>query len=367
MNNDQAGFAAAASVNYYRKLDGLRFVAISFVLIEHFAYAIGSKFSAGYYGVDLFFVISGFLITSILLKSKGASFGTAYKRFIGRRTLRIFPLYYLVVVLLYIFNLPEARKYIGYLLTYTYNYVEVFFHVELNPLSHFWSLCVEEQFYLFWPFLVLGLRNNRSLLKVIIIMMIAFAFSQMTFKWWTEMTPYNFVNLLTRMGSLGLGGLGAVLKINNKLPQSLLVNKWVEVFAIVLLAVTLTTSFMFKYVVLGILSLFFVVKAVEDQFQLRSIGNFLSNRYVVYFGSISYGIYVFHLPVGYYLNIYFFSPIWKSIEASALGPLEIIQWQSWIFKLPLFSGITILVAMFSFRFFEKPILSLKDRFFALNQ
>ena len=76
------------------QVDGLRFIAVVFVLIEHFASIIGKYISAGYYGVDLFFVISGFLITGILLNSKG-TFGSVYKKFIGRRTLRIFPLYYL--------------------------------------------------------------------------------------------------------------------------------------------------------------------------------------------------------------------------------------------------------------------------------
>ena len=83
-------------MKHYKQLDGLRFIAVSLVLVEHFATFLGRHISAGYYGVDLFFVISGFLITNILLRSN-ESFGKTYKNFIGRRTLRIFPIYYLTI------------------------------------------------------------------------------------------------------------------------------------------------------------------------------------------------------------------------------------------------------------------------------
>ncbi|RZK26098.1 MAG: acyltransferase, partial [Flavobacterium sp.] len=73
---------------YYPKIDGLRFVAITLVLFEHFPPWIGRYFSGGYYGVDLFFVISGFLITKILYQSKEHNFFKAYMGFLGRRTLR---------------------------------------------------------------------------------------------------------------------------------------------------------------------------------------------------------------------------------------------------------------------------------------
>jgi peptidoglycan/LPS O-acetylase OafA/YrhL len=143
---------------YFDKIDGLRFVAIAFVLIEHFANDIGHRLSAGYYGVDLFFVISGFLITNILLKSKG-SFKQAYTKFLGRRTLRIFPIYYLTIGVLLLLSYDTYKHDALYLLTYTFNYAWVYLDIESNSLSHFWSLAVEEQFYLFWAYVLLVSHN----------------------------------------------------------------------------------------------------------------------------------------------------------------------------------------------------------------
>ncbi len=349
-------------MNYYKKIDGLRFVAISMVLIEHFAYFIGSKFSAGYYGVDLFFVISGFLITSILLNSKDPSFVNAYKKFIGRRTLRIFPLYYLTVTILFLAQVEVAQKYIVFLLTYTYNYVEVYYHVPLNALSHFWSLCVEEQFYLFWPFIVLGFRRKPQILFLIIPVLILFSFSQLTFRWIESLNPYNFVNLITRMGSLGLGAFGALLYKTNRVPDNLLRNRWIEYSVYLLLAFLLATSFQIKYLLLGLCSLYLVLKSVHSEFHFKPLNKMLSARLPVYLGSISYGIYVFHLPVAYFVSEYFFDPFWTSINFGD-SPIGFIRWHSWAVKLPLYSLITIGLAMLSYRFFERPILSLKDKFF----
>jgi peptidoglycan/LPS O-acetylase OafA/YrhL len=115
----------------------------------------------GYYGVDLFFVISGFLITGILLKEPEGNMGTALKRFFGRRALRIFPPYYLLLVVLLIFNMEPARELWVSLFTYTFNYAGTIYkgvHGE-NALFYLWSLSVEEQFYIVWPFLILGLRR----------------------------------------------------------------------------------------------------------------------------------------------------------------------------------------------------------------
>ncbi len=99
----------AETRRYYTHIDGLRALAISLVMIQHFGGELPKYFSAGYYGVDLFFVISGFLITAILLKSQGG-FGTAYKTFMGRRTLRIFPVYYLALAVLFACNFANGAR-----------------------------------------------------------------------------------------------------------------------------------------------------------------------------------------------------------------------------------------------------------------
>lgn len=97
-------------MRYFPQFDGLRMLAVLLVLLHHFARHIGDRFATGYFGVELFFVLSGFLITRILYQSQG-SLGAVYRQFTGRRALRIFPIYYLLLVVLLLAGEPSARQY----------------------------------------------------------------------------------------------------------------------------------------------------------------------------------------------------------------------------------------------------------------
>jgi peptidoglycan/LPS O-acetylase OafA/YrhL len=350
-------------MKHYAKIDGLRFIAICLVLIAHFGSYLDQHIAAGYYGVDLFFVISGFLITTILFKAKG-SFWSSYKNFIGRRTLRIFPIYYITILLLYILQLDAIKSYLGYSLTYTFNYAWVKFSIPFNPVSHFWSLCVEEQFYLFWPFIVLSLNKNYRVLLLLTVFIIIVSFSQMTFGLINEINEYNMVNLLTRMGSLGTGGLAAILFNTNKIPNKFFKSKMVEYFTLFLLIFLLLTNYPFKYILFAYCSFYLVVKCAHSEFNFKIFNEFLKNRTVVFIGSISYGIYVFHLPIGFYVSAYIFDPIWSNIDFKSFGSFEEIKNWAWVIKLPLYSFLSILIASLSFKYIEKPILKLKDRYFS---
>lgn len=350
-------------LKHIKQLDGLRFIAIFLVLLQHFAFFIGNKLNAGYYGVDLFFVISGFLITTILYRSK-ESFWPSYKKFLGRRTLRIFPVYYATIIILYFLDFPNVKEYILYLLTYTHNFAIVYFDIPTSHSTHFWSLSVEEQFYLFWPFLILGLRFKMRILKAIIIILIVLCAAQVMFKLVDFITPYNYYGLIPRAYSLALGGLGALWFAQGKIPLSILKMKWLEPVMIGLLLVLLITQPTIKLVLLPIISLYLILKTAYQGFSFNFINRFLSNDKIVYIGAISYGIYVFHLPLAYYLTTYVFDPyIWKRIDFSVLGPLAKIEFHSWVVKFPLYSAISVLLAHLSFKYFEKPILGLKDKLF----
>jgi peptidoglycan/LPS O-acetylase OafA/YrhL len=195
-------------MRYFKQLDGLRFIAVFLVLIEHFATFAGQHFSAGYYGVDLFFVISGFLITTILIRSN-EPFGKAYKKFIGRRTIRIFPIYYLTILSLYIIGNKDVQQWMVYCITYTYNYAWTYFNIQVNPISHFWSLGVEEQFYLFWPFIILGLRKRTTLLKYVIWLLVVTCGVQLYFHVFKTLA-FSGLGLIPQAYALGIGALGAV-------------------------------------------------------------------------------------------------------------------------------------------------------------
>src|SRR5688572_17459077 len=156
---------------FIKPFEGLRGIAILLVLIYHLFPYIPIA-GIGWTGVDLFFVLSGFLITRILLETKNKP--KYFQRFYTKRALRIFPLYYLFIIVCVIINhliplnglklLPEN---ILYVLTYTLNFQ--FYDINgLVPgfaMNHFWSLAIEEHFYLIWPLMV-WLMNKRLLLPL---------------------------------------------------------------------------------------------------------------------------------------------------------------------------------------------------------
>jgi peptidoglycan/LPS O-acetylase OafA/YrhL len=356
-------------MKHYVKIDGLRFIAIALVLIHHFSYSIGRSFTIGYYGVDLFFVISGFLITSILYYSKG-NFKCSYKNFIGRRTLRIFPIYYLTVFILFILNLEVVRNYLITILTYTFNYTIAFKSLPLTPVSHFWSLCVEEQFYLFWPFIVLPLRNNYRYLLWTIVIIVIFSFSQLVIGYISWMNPYYYLHLFTRMGSIGLGALAAILVITNNLPINLLKDKFFEYLMFGILIYSFFDDSQLKYLAFSLCSFYFVLKSVHSGFNLRFINSILENKTIRYIGTISYGIYIYHLPLGYYISKYLFDPIysnndfWNFFDYHHLSFLRIFYWHKWLIQIPLYSALSIFIAYISYKTIELPILKLKNQYFS---
>jgi peptidoglycan/LPS O-acetylase OafA/YrhL len=176
------GNATAFKPRHVPALDGLRAIAVLMVLLCHFQLAtphwIWRVLHQGGFGVYLFFVLSGFLITRILLSEKNKP--AYFRNFYARRTLRIFPLYYGVLalqfwVLLPIFPTPRIladAHYQGWLWAYGYNILTAVkghfvFSSDWMWLGHFWSLAVEEQFYVVWPFIVLAL-GRETLLKLCI-------------------------------------------------------------------------------------------------------------------------------------------------------------------------------------------------------
>ena len=141
-------------------LDGIRGIAVTLVALLHFGYLNG-----GWIGVQAFFVLSGFLITGILLADRDAPLRAYLRRFYWRRTLRIFPLYYGYLALLAVSyalrGVPaEFADDAGALFTYTYNFTRATDFTPTPFFTHLWSLAVEEQFYLVWPFLVHALSRR---------------------------------------------------------------------------------------------------------------------------------------------------------------------------------------------------------------
>jgi peptidoglycan/LPS O-acetylase OafA/YrhL len=156
---------------YMKQLDGLRAFAVLFTMITHFTLSqqgLLGRVAWGQMGVRLFFVLSGFLITGILLRSRSwKDRRESLRIFYCRRFLRIFPVYYATIALGVLLNIKPFRQTLWWHLCYLTNVYEVVFHPRPSAITHFWSLAVEEQFYLVWPCLIL-LVPRRHLFKVML-------------------------------------------------------------------------------------------------------------------------------------------------------------------------------------------------------
>ena len=177
MYNQKATFVKPATQHrvYYPALDGLRGFSILLVLFSHnFSFITFSKLFDT--GVDLFFVLSGFLITDILLKTKKNK--KFLQTFYIRRILRIFPIYYLSLVAFLVLaphfaQLKEQYSYYQnnqiFLWFYLQNWLPIihpppFYHTQI--FGHFWSLSIEEHFYIVWPFLILAYKKSKALINI---------------------------------------------------------------------------------------------------------------------------------------------------------------------------------------------------------
>lgn len=358
-----------AGRNHYPALDGLRGVAILLVVFLH-NFGFMSYFFFGWLGVDLFFVLSGFLITEILLNTVGQK--NFLKNFYVRRVLRIFPLFYLVLVICLLIlpnitclglNADYYTKNQFWLWTYLQNWLYVFKEPYGDKLLlHTWSLAVEEQFYLVWPVLILLFRKPKYLLAVMMAILLVTCISRYVV--WTykvEDLAYSSLYTFTRIDGLCIGSMVALLQKVN--PQFLKKNTLI----IVLLMAAVNFGFYFinhqsgftlpylafaGYTTFAVLFGLLVYEAVAGESKI--IQALFNNRPLKFFGRISYGLYVYHWPV--YILLFDFSRNW--IVNRQLCSFRAAELSSGIFV----TVVAVLVSMISFRYFEKPFLKLKDRF-----
>src|SRR5687767_573593 len=173
---------SAAAVDerpYYTGLDGLRGLAILLILGYH-NFSFVPVFKHAWLGVDLFFALSGFLITDILLKSRKSE--NYLRNFYARRVLRIFPLYYLSLFIFFALLpdsmlLPESSGYYDANKHWFWVYLQNWLFIFKTPdpttfLNHYWSLAVEEQFYIIWPFLLLVVPDTKYLIRLLVTVLV---------------------------------------------------------------------------------------------------------------------------------------------------------------------------------------------------
>lgn len=351
---------------YIRQLDGLRFFAIVSVMIGHwYQWQINNLIFGKIpfaHGVLLFFVLSGFLITRILLVERDNVEKVAVPKkkllinFYLRRFLRIMPIYYLTILLMYFINYQQARELTPWLLTYTSNIYQSINNCYVGGFTHFWSLAVEEQFYLFWPLLILFVSKEK-ILKVIVATIIFSLFSRFVFVLFIE-KPYATDFFTTNvLFALSFGGLLAYLNVY-KVDKSRKISKNnfylpISIFVYILLSVIFhyfnfsTYFLLFDQFLFSVVMFFVVSKASTNSFS--GVFNWLlTNKYSVYLGKISYGLYVFHLFIPDFF--WFMQPKWGLVATN--------KYMACL----LYFGLSVAFAHLSWELIEKPINSLKSRF-----
>lgn len=349
---------------HYPGLDALRGIAIILVILFHYFLF----FRIGWIGVDLFFVLSGFLITSILLRERDHKF--YFRNFYLRRILRIFPLYYLVLIIFFAaapiaFSQKDSSSTYSY---YTQNQLWFWLYFQnwlmikkgMPPepyLQHFWSLAIEEQFYIVWPFLVFFVRKI-SHLKAMLIAILLLAFI-LRFIFWKTLPQYagqNYYNSFTRMDTLGAGALLAlIVNGGKKIPGSFITISTVAFAGLIAASWILYRNVdydnpLFTTIGYSVSALFFMSMCFLALHENTWIAK-------VYFlkpiGRISYGLYVFHLPV--FLVV-------SSILNARLAPYFPSDTLLHLVTAVICIAITFITSAISYKFFELPLLRLKNKF-----
>jgi len=360
------GALGEGSGEHIDQLDTLRAFAVTSVLIRHFWPALQPGLDLGLRGVHLFFVLSGFLITGILLRSRaqvahaGRGTGVAIRRFYIRRFLRIFPIYYLVLAVTWSVGFPDVRSHLGWHLGYASN---VLFAIEgrWHPdTSHLWSLSVEEQFYIIWP-LLMFLVPRRHLGTVVSV----FIFAGPLFRIAGYLGGLNWIALQVLLpASFDSLGVGAWLAWVYTMPADDIPFYRRQLNRAALLAIPLVLVTWLEgatgwwppvdWLRLGLEnSAWAVLGAWVIDRAARGVGGaagrVLSFRPLVYLGRISYGVYLIHL---------FVPDLLYRLTSVAGLPYP----SNYAVAFLIFSAVSVALAAISWRFYEAPINRLKRRF-----
>lgn len=352
-------------VKYIRGFDGLRCVSIVFVLLTHLGiYDIFipdnylserlMHLISGYTGVNIFFTLSGFLITKILLSSKASAGKVSFFNFYSRRFLRLLPpliiFYPSIAFLMYAHLISESKVGLLYSIFYIYNFVpNRYYTVELGPT---WSLAVEEQFYIFWPFIINYFKKSGILIFAILLIVACLIGS--VYLPGLSIRHHGKLYFLDQYSKVVRWFIPAVAPIMAGSVFSLIIFSSKKYFDYLVRRnnFLLLGFFLFffspVYLPLGFPDYYFVIQSLGVASLLAWLlfnqGSFLARilefKPVAYLGKISYGIYIYH-------SIF--------ITTGSSGNI-LIQ------KYPLNLILTLIAAILSYEFIEKRILKYKAKF-----
>jgi peptidoglycan/LPS O-acetylase OafA/YrhL len=364
---------------YFSGLNSLRFIAALAVIITHLELLKGVFnynncynnvviFNLGGLGVYFFFVLSGFLITYLLLAEKKTSNNINIKKFYYRRIFKIWPLYYFIVILGF-FVLPNFDFFkISYLQENFINnfYSNLLLYVLILPniafsffsavpnIGQAWSIGIEEQFYIFWPWVVSKTNNLlKSLLYIILGIIIIKIIVLMIGQYHQSNMIYLAIKksiAMSKFECMAIGGIGAKLLIDNHQLLNLVYNKIsINISLVLIILLIFLTPDKIQdgiHIVYSILFLIIILNVSNNSVKIN-----LENKVLNYLGKISYGIYMYHFmiipPILYFLKRF------NNIESEIV--LNIL-----IYMLSI--GLSILISSISYEYFEKHFILMKSKF-----
>jgi peptidoglycan/LPS O-acetylase OafA/YrhL len=350
--------ASSKKGSYLQGLDGLRAFAVLMVMFGH-----GMTFPAGSLGVDVFFVLSGFLITHLLLREYEGAGKLSLKDFYMRRVLRILPPLMALLafdgVLRLCFSMPDVLPWWKATLIILLECAN-FFRGELGSLSHTWSLSVEEQFYMLWPLVLIWLLRSRyrGLWIHLILPSLVIGMANLLRAWLMHIDTYwekvygldIYAFTPARIDGLLIGAVAALVflpetsDVANRFVRRLSAYRVPEILSVVMVVFILAASPTLLYV--GRYGIFSVSVAVLILCITREttpgiLVKLLELPVLRWIGKRSYGIYLYHVPIFGILERYHFDPL---------------------VKLSFAFGLSFLIAELSFRYLETPLLRKKEAF-----
>lgn len=349
---------------YLPGLNGLRAIAALTVITSHvdeFSYLFG-KHEVGFrakdmaqYAVTLFFVLSGFLITYLLLIEKDKRGSIAFKKFYMRRILRIWPVYFLIVTIVGLLViaggiLPEPKSHLPNILYYIFFIPNVPFALggTFAALTPLWSVGVEEQFYAFWPLLINKVRNIPKGLIVFIgcYLCIKVALQYLPF------TSIYHVFYITRLDCMAIGGLGAYFVLSQHKVLKLIYSIPVQLacWALFIGSLIVHSFHVFSILDHELYSIIFLVLILNVSTNPISVIK-LENKVFRFIGRISYGMYAYHMLFIFLLSNWLTMPLKNLSNGTAMLVVYILT-----------LSFTTAFSYASYELFEKRFLNIKKKF-----
>lgn len=362
---------------YFHSLDALRFLAFFRVFLLHLPQNednpfLATLFSGGEIGVDLFFVLSGFLITYLLCSEINRT-GTIHKKaYLARRTLRIWPLYFLGVAIAYAGNYITAVAGIGgtegyqphpfFSLSFLENYRMIYLDTFPNgaPLRAFWSLCVEEHFYVLWLLLFVFVKPAKMPLAFLTLWICAVLYRVGFYQLYPHKAYYD-LDVISKLDYFCLGGLSGYY-LCYKYDQLMVVMKKISArirSAIILLILFFLVSYQFIFQLSRVDAIYFpIISAVLFSVLILIIVSFeksyFSNTKNIFnkMGKISFGLYVYHTVVISVLLV-IANRIDLNIKTS---------WLNYTIFCTACFVLTLIISSISYKYFESFFLKLKKKY-----